>query len=67
MKTLTYFLIIVFTIGLSSCTDKKKEEAETKAAVEKIEAVENEIENVSKEIETKSKELDESLNELDNI
>ncbi|WP_299767728.1 hypothetical protein [uncultured Dokdonia sp.] len=67
MKKLTHFLIIALSIGVFSCTNKKKEEAETKAAVEQIEAVESEIENVSKEIESKARELEDSLEELDGI
>ncbi|GGG31725.1 hypothetical protein GCM10011344_35830 [Dokdonia pacifica] len=67
MKKLTNFLIIALLIGIFSCTNKKKEKAETKAAVEQIEAVESEIENVSKEIESKAEELEDSLKELDDI
>ena len=67
MKTLTKFFAIALVFGLLSCTDKKKEEAETKAAVEKIEAVEAEIDKAAEEVETKAKELEESLGDLDDI
>jgi hypothetical protein len=63
--------IVLFTFFISiitiSCTDKKKEEEKTKAAVEKIEAAEKEVETISNEIEEKATIVEKEINELDNL
>ncbi|WP_299189824.1 hypothetical protein [uncultured Aquimarina sp.] len=67
MKTTIKLFVLLFFTGMISCTDKKKEEEETKAAVEKIEAVESELENVTEEVTKKADELEDSLKDLDSI
>ena len=67
MKTVFKLLIVFLMIGVVSCRDTNKEESETKAAVEQIEAIETEAENISKEIEKEAEELENDLKELDNI
>ncbi len=62
----TNFLLFILLLGIFSCADKKKEE-ETKAAIQKIEAVENELHEVSKEIDVKTKDLEDSLKDLEGI
>ncbi|SEM27013.1 hypothetical protein SAMN04487910_4601 [Aquimarina amphilecti] len=67
MKNIFKLLTLLLFVGVISCTDKKKEEEETKAAVEKIEAVESELENVTEEVTKKADELEDSLKDLDSI
>ncbi len=67
MKTVIKLLIVFLVIGVVSCRDTKKEETETKTAVEQIEAIETEAEAISKEIEKEVEELENDLKELDNI
>ena len=67
MKNLMRILMVLFVFALTACVDKKKEEAEVKAMVEKIEAVESEIEEVAKEVNAKVNEVKDSLKELDSI
>lgn len=67
MKNFLKVAILLIAIGTYSCTDKKKEEEETKAAVEKIEAVEAEIDQAVENVEQKSEELEASLEALDSI
>ena len=67
MKTVFKLIMVCLLIGVFSCRDTKKEEAETNAAVEQIEAIETEAEDISKEIEKEAEELENDLKELDNI
>lgn len=67
MNSYIKIVTLVMSISFFSCTDKRKEEEKTKAAIEKIETIENELDQISEEIDTKSKELEDSLKELDSI
>ena len=67
MKRAMKLFTLLFLIGIISCTDKKKEEEETKAAIEQIETVESELEKVSEEVNQKVEELEDSLKDLDSI
>lgn len=67
MGTYMKLLVLVFFIGIVSCTDKKKEEAETKVALEKIEAVETELDEITEDIDKKAEELEDVLKDLDDI
>ncbi|AXT55793.1 hypothetical protein J8L88_21160 [Aquimarina sp. MMG015] len=67
MKNIFKLFTLLLFVGVISCTDKKKEEEETKAAVEKIEAVESELESVTEEVTKKADELEDSLKDLDSI
>ncbi|NER17506.1 DUF4348 domain-containing protein [Spongiivirga citrea] len=67
MKIISKLLVILLVFSLTSCVDKKKEEAEVKAAVEKVDSLESEVQKLGKEIDTKTKELEDSLQELDSI
>lgn len=59
--------VIMLLLFVSSCKDKKKEEAETKAAVIKIEAVEQEVNSISEELDQQTTELEDALKVLDSI
>jgi len=67
MKILMKIIMVLFLVGIVSCRDTKKEEEAEKAAIEKIEAVENEAEEISKKINEEATEVENSLNELDDI
>ncbi|MFC5046702.1 hypothetical protein ACFSTE_10230 [Aquimarina hainanensis] len=67
MKLFIKLSLIVILIGLISCADKKKEEQETKAAIEKVEAIEKELNEVSNDILSKTEELENVLKDLDSI
>ena len=67
MKILMKIVMVLFLVGVVSCRDTKAEEEATKAAIEKIEAVENEAEEISKKINEEAIEVEESLKELDSI
>ncbi len=68
MKNVIKFCVVISILAFtSSCRDTNKEEAETNAAIEKIEAVEAEAKEISEKIETEAEELEESLKELDSI
>ncbi len=69
MKNVIKFCVVISILAFtSSCRDtNKEEEAETNAAIEKIEAVEAEAKEISEKIETEAEELEESLKELDSI
>lgn len=66
MKVLIKFFVVVMILGLASCRDTKKEEAEAEN-VEKLEAVNAEVEQVTEELEDEAAELEEALKELDSI
>jgi len=67
MKKITTVLLVILFLGTLSCRDTKKEEAETKANIEKIEAIEKEAEDISTEIEKEADALEKELEELENI
>jgi uncharacterized membrane protein YjjP (DUF1212 family) len=67
MKLLLKTIVIVSVLGIISCRDTKKEEEETEAKLEQIEAVEAEVDEMSEDIEAKEVELEEALKELDSI
>jgi len=67
MRIITRIVMVFFLIGIISCRDTKEEEAATKAAMEKIEAVENEAEEIANKINEEASEVEESLKELDSI
>ena len=67
MKTVLKLMMVCLIIGTVSCRDTKKEDAETEAAVEQIEAIEMEAEEISEEIDQEAKELEKELEELDKI
>jgi exosome complex RNA-binding protein Rrp4 len=67
MKTVFKVLMVCLLVGVFSCRDTKKEEAETNAAVEQIEAIEAEADHISKEIDREAEELENELKELDKI
>ena len=67
MKNFAKLATLIAVLIAFSCTDKKKEEEETKVAVEKIEAVEAEVEQAVENVEQKAEELEESLEELDSL
>ena len=67
MKVLTKYLVVLGLIFSLSCRDTKKEEAEVKATIEKVEAVETEIEDLVEDVNSKEIELEEALKELDSL
>ena len=67
MKTLMKCLVALSLIVIVSCRDSKKEEEETKAAVEKIDKIEAEVEELTEDINMKEKDLEEALKELDSL
>ena len=60
-------LVALSLIVIVSCRDSKKEEEETKAAVEKIDKIEAEVEELTEDINMKEKDLEEALKELDSL
>jgi uncharacterized protein (DUF3084 family) len=67
MKTLLKLFVLLLLVGQISCKDTKKEAAESEAALEEIEAVENTVNEASEELDQNLKELEEALQELDSI
>ncbi len=67
MKTFLKLVILLFLVGNVSCKDTKKEDAETKAALEEIESIESTIEEASEDLNEDLIELEEALRELDSI
>jgi cell division protein FtsB len=67
MKVVLKLFIVLFVLGLTSCRDTKKEEAELEAVNEKIENLEEETTKLTEEIEAEAEELEETLSELDSI
>lgn len=67
MKKLSMFLLPVFCMTILSCGDKKKEEKELEATLDKIEAVEQEIDQTTEELDQKAEEVESALSELDNL
>ncbi|RMA58622.1 hypothetical protein [Ulvibacter antarcticus] len=67
MKVIFKLSIVVLLLGMVSCRDTKKEDAESQAVVEKIETMETEVEEISDNLEAEEKELEEALKELDSI
>ena len=67
MKVLLKLVVIVLVIGLSSCRDTKKEEAEAAAQLEQIESIEEEAATLTEEIDAEAEELEAALKELDSI
>ena len=71
MKSINKLCIAVLLLTVMlACKDTKKEAEEaaaTKAAIEKVEAVETELEAVTQELDKKAAALDDSLNSLDDI
>ena len=66
MKIILRVLLSILLLGVMSCRDTKKEEAETQAAIEEIEAVEAEVEEATETVDKDVKELETALNDLDN-
>ncbi|MBT8262536.1 MAG: hypothetical protein KJO05_06915 [Bacteroidia bacterium] len=67
MKVVLKLFIVLFVLGLTSCRDTKKEEAELEAVTEQIESVEEEATNIAEEIDAEAEELEETLSELDSL
>lgn len=67
MKKLTTILFPVLCMAIISCGDKKKEEKELDATLDKIEAVEQDIDKTTDELNEKAAEVESALNELDNL
>lgn len=67
MKSLLKFFVVLFLVGQISCKDTNKEEAETEAALEEIEAVETTLDEASQELDQDLDELEDALEELDSI
>lgn len=67
MKTLFRVLLVCLFIGVVSCRDTKKEEAETQAVVEQIEVIEDQADEISEDIQNQADELQKELEELENI
>ena len=66
MKIIFRVFFSILLLGVMSCRDTKKEEAETQAAIEEIEAVEAEVQEASEQVDKDVKELETALNDLDN-
>lgn len=67
MKLLLKLFVLLFLVGQISCKDTTKEEAETQAALEEIEAVETTLDEASEELDQDLEELEDALEELDSI
>jgi HAMP domain-containing protein len=67
MKLILKFFVLLFLVGQISCKDTKKEDSETQAALEEIEAVETTINEASQELDQDLEELEDALEELDSI
>jgi hypothetical protein len=67
MKTLSKLCILILLVGITSCRDTKKEEAETEAIVNEIEAIEAEAAQTVDEIDAEAEALEEAMKELDSI
>ncbi|GHC62782.1 hypothetical protein [Ulvibacter litoralis] len=67
MKIFLKIGIVFAVVLLASCRDTKKEDAETKAVLEQIEAVEAEVEKINESLKENENELDAALQELDSI
>lgn len=68
MNFATKLVMIVLLVSFASCRDtNKEEEAENKALMEQVEAVEVEMEEISEKIEENADELKDALKELDSI
>ncbi len=67
MKTIFKLIVIIMVIGLASCRDTKKEEAELEAQMEQIESIEVEAATLTEKVNAEAKELEEALKELDSI
>ncbi len=67
MKLILKLFVLLFLVGQISCKDTKKEEAETQAALEEIEAVETTLDEASEELDQDLEELEDALEELDSI
>ncbi len=67
MKLLLKLFVVLFLVGQISCKDTTKEEAETQAALDEIEAVETTLDQISQEMDQDLEELEEALEELDSI
>ncbi len=67
MKVVLKLFIVLFVLGLTSCRDTKKEEAELEAVTEQIENLEEETTKLTEEIDAEAEELEETLSELDSI
>ena len=63
MKTLMKLSLVCLLFVVTACRDTKQEEAETKAAVEQIEAIENETEEIIESVDKNAEELKKELNE----
>ena len=67
MKYFVQIFALVMILGLVSCRDTKKEEAEAEAAIEEVETVEEEAAQLTEELDKEAAELEEALKELDSI
>jgi hypothetical protein len=67
MKLALKFFVLLFLVGQLSCKDTKQEEAETQAALEEIETVENTLEEASQELDEDLEDLEDALEELDTL
>lgn len=67
MKTILKLSLIGLLLLSFSCRDTKQEEAETKVAVEQIEAIEKETDEIMESVDENAKKLEEELKELDNL
>lgn len=67
MKTILKLVVVIMVIGLVSCRDTKKEEAELEAQIEQIESIEAEAATLTEKVDADAKELEEALKELDSI
>jgi uncharacterized membrane protein YjjP (DUF1212 family) len=67
MKEFLKISLIIFLLGMTSCRDTKKEDAESQRVVEQIETMETEVEEISEDLEQDQLELENALKDLDSI
>ncbi len=67
MKVFLKLFVVLFVFGMTSCRDTKAEDAETEAAVQQIETMQEETEALTEEIDNEAAELEATLSELDSL
>lgn len=67
MKILMKAFLLLVVLGIFSCRDAKKEEAEAEIKIEKIDSIQQEASSLIKDVETEAQDLEAALKELDSI
>lgn len=67
MRTFVKIIFAVVLLVLISCTDRKKQDAEMRERIQKIEEIDSTVQEINSQIETDIEELEEALKELDSL